>query len=202
MSAGRIDVNSFKILFLGSNSPSIAATACQRAPELIRYNCIEFKPRISWELAQQTLWDADLLLLFFTNKLAVPAKFYEYLQTGKPIFAVAPEGALTDVLQSTGSGVWADPSDPTNIAAKFLQALGLAARSPEEVRQRWSSQYHYRFLTAQLAKWVRELAAAASREGPRQRPDTFQKLAAARALDLGGSRYLRQEQLSHACISL
>ena len=166
VNTGKIDANSFKILFLGDTSPSIAAMAYQRSPELMRRHCIEFRPRVSWKQAQQALWSADLLLLFFEDKLAVPAKFYEYLQTGKPIFAVAPEGALTDVLQSTRSGVWADPRDSTAIAAKFLEALGRTARSPEEVQRRWSSQYHYRSLTAQLAGWVCELVARTPKEGP------------------------------------
>jgi hypothetical protein len=36
----------------------------------------------------------------------VPAKFYEYLQTGKPIFAVTERGATIGRDRSHGAGLW------------------------------------------------------------------------------------------------
>lgn len=161
VNAGKIDANSFKILFLGGADPYLAAAAHQRAPELIRHGCIEFHPRVDWREAQQALWGADLLLIFQGGyQVEVPAKFYEYLVTGKPIFAVVQEGALSDLVQSTGSGVWADPGDPAMIGTKFLEALELPARPPKEVQQRWYDHYHYRSLTGRLAELIGEVAGA------------------------------------------
>jgi glycosyltransferase involved in cell wall biosynthesis len=160
VSTGRLDPRSLKIVFLGDAHPSIVDAAHQKAPELVRTGCIQFRPRVSWQQAQEALWKADLLLLFQgSNKLEVPAKFFEYLPTGKPIFAVVEKGALSDILESTASGLWVDPGNPAEIAAKFLQALELPTQSPEEVQRRWFSQYHYRALTEKLAGWICELAA-------------------------------------------
>jgi glycosyltransferase involved in cell wall biosynthesis len=160
---GRLDPHSLKIVFLGEADPSIVDAAYQKAPELVETGCIKFQPRVSWQQAQEALLEADLLLLFQgSNKLEVPAKFFEYLPTGKPILAVVEQGALSDIVESTASGLWVDPGNPAEIAAKLLQALELPTQSPAEVQQRWFGQYHYRALTEKLAGWIRELAAKKS----------------------------------------
>jgi glycosyltransferase involved in cell wall biosynthesis len=142
--------------------PAYVTSTQEAFPDLTRTGCIEFKPLVKWAQAQEILNQGDLLLLFFAVPLAVPAKFYEYLQTGKPIFAVAPPGALTDVLTATGSGLWAQPDDEEGIAREFLRALHLKPRSPEETQARWASQYHFRQLAACLAAWLRELTGSRS----------------------------------------
>ena len=163
VNAGNLHPSSFKILFQGETDASSVAAVHQRAPGLVGNRCIEFQPFIdNWRQAQELLWRADLLLLFSGSPLEVPAKFYDYLKTGKPIFAVAEPGALTELLDSTGSGIWADPADPAGIAAGLLRALELPGVTPEEAERRWSSQFHFHSLTAQLAGWIRRLAAQRS----------------------------------------
>ena len=160
VNAGNLHPNSFKILFQGETDASSEMAVYQRAPRLVDNRCIEFQPFIdNWRQAQELLWRADLLLLFSGSPLEVPAKFYDYLKTGKPMFAVAERGALTELLDSTGSGIWADPGDRAGIAAGLLRALELPGVTPEEAERRWSSQFHFRSLTAQLAGWIRRLAA-------------------------------------------
>ncbi len=167
--AGKLDFRSLKVLFLGGIDPASYLAASQRTGELVRKGCIEFRPRVSWRQAQEILARADLLLLFQgSHRLQVPAKFYEYLQTGKPILAVAEEGALTDLLRETGSGIWADPNDPADIASKLLSALELPVRSPAEVQLRWGGKYHYRALSGRLAEWIYKLREAVSAKEPRQ----------------------------------
>jgi glycosyltransferase involved in cell wall biosynthesis len=164
VNAGNLHPSSFKILFQGETDASSVVAVQQRAPGLVRNRCIEFQPFIdNWRQAEELLWSADLLLVFSGSPLEVPAKFYDYLKTGKPIFAVAEPGALTELLDSTGSGIWADPADPAGIAAGLLRALELPGVTPEEAEQRWSSQFHFRSLTAQLADWIRRLAAQRSK---------------------------------------
>lgn len=159
VNARRLDPGSFKILFHGEIDASSLTAVHEQSPELIRSKTVEFEPFIdSWREAQELLWTADLLLLFPGSPVEIPAKFYEYLQTGKPMFAVGERGALSDLLESTGAGVWADPSDPLRIATSLLRALELPALPPEEVERRWSGQFHFRSLTAQLADHMRRLA--------------------------------------------
>ena len=159
MNAGKLHPGYFKILFRGETDDSSVAAVHQCASELVRNRCIEFEPFTdSWRQAQELMWRADLLLIFSGSPLEVPAKFYDYLKTGKPIFAIAEPGALTELLDSTSSGIWADPADPAGIAAGLLRALELPSVTPEEAERRWSSQFHFRSLTAQLAGWIRRLA--------------------------------------------
>jgi glycosyltransferase involved in cell wall biosynthesis len=153
--SGRLDPKSFQLVFQGDLSPGFVASSDLSVAHLVETGCLEFRPRVSWEKAQDVLWSSDLLLLFQgDHQLQVPAKFYECLQTGIPMFAVAQEGALTDLLSSTHSGLWASPDDAANIAERFLEVLRLSPRSPEYVQHNLSAKYHYRALAGQLAEWV------------------------------------------------
>jgi hypothetical protein len=159
--AQKIDPLTFQIVFLGHIEPSLEAAARKSAPELFRSGCVEFRARVGREEAQQALSEADMLLIFQGGyHLQVPAKFYDYLLTGRPILAVAQKGALTDLLEETGSGVWAEAERPEEIATTFLRALALPAVSPAEAQSRWYERFHYRPLAGRLAACIRELAAA------------------------------------------
>jgi glycosyltransferase involved in cell wall biosynthesis len=156
----RLDPLTIRILFLGTIAPEQYADARRRLANLVPFECIEFRPRISWDAAQKALWSADLLLLFQGGfRLQVPAKFFEYLHTGKPILALAEEGALTDLIQETQAGSWCDPSDAKSIGNKLLRALELPARAPEEAVRSFSGQYHYRSIARQLAAKLRQVIA-------------------------------------------
>src|SRR5208283_3899068 len=97
------------------------------------------------EQASRFLSQADLLLVFQGGHRAqIPLKFYEYLSTGKPIFAVSQEGALSELMAQTGMGVWAAEDDPCEIGEKFLHALSLPAQPAEAIQQRWADRFHFR----------------------------------------------------------
>ncbi len=156
--SGRLDPASFRVIFQGDMEPSHLAQAVKIAPDLLQCDCLEFLPRTSWQQAWNLLWQSDLLLLFQgSHELQVPAKFYEYLQTGIPMFAVAEEGALTDVLRATAAGIWVGPANPLDIADALLEALHLPHRSAEDVSRRLAGQYHYRSLTKKLSLLIQEV---------------------------------------------
>ena len=104
------------------------------------------------------LAEANLLLIIQGNHRAVTAKFYEYLPTGKPVLAIVREGPLSAMVRATCAGLSADYEDPSEISARFLEALALRTRSTQEVRSS-AGQYNYRNLAKQLAEWIHELAA-------------------------------------------
>lgn len=160
VSSGQLVPDSFEVLFQGETEASYLAEAARLVPQLIENGCIKFRPRITWEEASKLLWQADLLLLFQgSHALQVPAKFYEYLQTGVPIFSVSEEGALTDVMDETQAGVWVKPQDPREISSKLLQALQQPARSPADVSNQFAGRYHYRNLAHKLSLWIVEACA-------------------------------------------
>jgi len=157
--SGRLSAESFQVVFQGDTNASHLAEATKIVPDLLQSKCVEFRARVNWEQAWQLLWESDLLLLFQgSHELQVPAKFYEYLQTGIPILAVTEEGALTDVLQATESGIWVKSGDPQAIADGLLRALQMPKRSREDISKRLSNRYHYRALAEQLSLWIRELS--------------------------------------------
>ena len=157
LGSGQIPPHSAKVVFQGDTDAKYIAAADSIVPELIKDKSVEFRPRVRFQEAQQLLWKSHLLLLFQgSHALQLPAKFYEYLQTGIPIFAVCDEGALSDVIVATQSGVWTPAADEARIAEKLALALRMPRRTPEEVRQS-SSAYQYSSLTRTLANWMREV---------------------------------------------
>jgi glycosyltransferase involved in cell wall biosynthesis len=163
VTARMLNPREFKVLFQGDISPSFIEQVGVLAPELLNNGCLEFNPRVDWEEAQRTLWQADLLLLFQgDHHLQVPAKVYEYLPTGIPIFAVTEEGALTDLLQTVENSIWAHPDKPEEIAGRFMHALRLPASDPETMKVRLDKRFLYSALGKRLAGLIREVTGRSS----------------------------------------
>jgi len=78
--------------------------------------------------------EADLLLLLAQNQpLQVPNKLYEYLGTGRRIFAVADEnGETARLLRETGGHFVVSPSDTPEVMAHVLAQAVAAAGSPRQ----------------------------------------------------------------------
>src|SRR5262249_49886091 len=92
---GRLSLDDIRIILMGDTDPIIEHNALNSAPEVFRNGMISFCPRVDWDKAVESLWKADILLIFQGHhRTAIPAKFFEYLRTGKPILALAGEGAL------------------------------------------------------------------------------------------------------------
>jgi glycosyltransferase involved in cell wall biosynthesis len=152
---GRLSPDTTKIILMGEIDKDIEIGAKNSAPSLFRKGMISFRPRVDWEKAQEMLFLADVLLIFQgDNRTAIPAKFFEYMKTGKPILALGSEGALSDIILSTGSGFVADFDDQIGIESAIIQALQAEPRSTEEVRQ-LARKFDFRTLTAELAASIR-----------------------------------------------
>jgi Glycosyl transferase 4-like domain/Glycosyl transferases group 1 len=157
---GRLNPEEIKISFVGHVDGS-QRVACEKiAGNLIERGVIEFLSPVSKQEATKLLWGADLLLVFQgAYQLQVPLKFYEYLATGKPMFAVAQPGALTDLMTKTRTGIWAEEDNQTQIAERFLAAMDIPAQPPEHIQETWGREFHFRSLTQKLAGWVDSVAA-------------------------------------------
>ena len=147
-----------RFVFQGRVKAQFVAKAKELAPELLAAQCLQFRDHAGWVETQEFLWDADLLLLFQGSyEFQVPAKFYDYLRTGIPMFAVTEDGALTDIMSATQSGVWASPQNSDQIAIKLLEAIDLPRKSAAELEKALGDSYHYRTLSRQLSAWIHEL---------------------------------------------
>ena len=165
----KLDPDAVKVLFLGDTDESQIAACREVAGELMDSGLIEFRQQVDREEAKRNLWEADLLLIFQgAYRAQIPLKFYEYLSTGKPIFALSQQGALSNVMAQTGVGIWAGEDDPCEIGEKFLLALTLPVQPAEIIQRRWSEQFHFRSLSRQLAQWIQEFVAK-QRADPEER---------------------------------
>ena len=81
------------------------------------------------------------------------------------MLAIAKQGALTDLLELTGAGVWADPDDPSAISEGLLQVMRMSRNSNFVVRSQLS-QFHYKTLTGRLAEMIKNISAPPSAEAP------------------------------------
>ena len=162
----KLEPDAIKVLFLGNTVQTQIAACREVAGELIDSGMIEFHQRVDRGEARRFLLEADLLLVFQGGYRAqIPLKFYEYLATGKPIFAVGQEGALSNMMAQTEVGIWAGEDEPCKIGEKFLLALTLPANSPDATQRRWAERFHFRSLSRQLAKWIRDLVDGHERTG-------------------------------------
>lgn len=65
-----------------------------------------------------------LLLLAEEARLQIPGKTYEYLRAGRPILALASEGAVARLLRRTGGAWVVDPNNEIGVATAIREAYG------------------------------------------------------------------------------
>jgi len=84
----------------------------------------------------------------------IPSKFFQYLGTGNPVLALAPEGEVRDILTATRGGICVEPDDVAG-ASRALETLyegwvnGTAIAQPDASAV---AAYERRNLTAKLAR--------------------------------------------------
>jgi glycosyltransferase involved in cell wall biosynthesis len=92
---------------------------------------------VSRRRALSYMTHSDLLLLLAENlTLQVPGKTYEYLKAGRPVLALAGDGATADVIRGTGAGEVLAPADVPAIAEYIrrlvrLHRAGVASTKPD-----------------------------------------------------------------------
>jgi glycosyltransferase involved in cell wall biosynthesis len=69
-----------------------------------------------------------LLQCGMDTRSLIPAKAFEYLRVGRPILALVPPSATSELFERTGGARVADPENPASIRSEVL-ALFLAARA-------------------------------------------------------------------------
>lgn len=114
------------------------------------------------------LMRSDLLLLLGHNlTVQVPGKLYEYLRSGRPILALVPQGAQTDLLRATGGAWIVEPDDVEGAVEAIRDAYQrwLAGRPGPQADTRLVSSFDRRALVGRLAS---ELDAAVSQAAARR----------------------------------
>jgi glycosyltransferase involved in cell wall biosynthesis len=103
-----------------------------------------------------------LLLLGHNFTMQVPGKLYEYLRTGRPILALAPAGAQTDLLRATGGAWIVEPHDLEGVVEAVRDAYRRweTGQSGPQADERLVGGFDRRVLVGRFAM---ELAAAVAR---------------------------------------
>lgn len=141
-----------KVVLRASGSEATYARELRR---LGLENIVVLEPPVSNREALAEQAEADGLLLFQGARYdrQIPAKLYEYMRTGRPIFALVGErGDTAAVLQDSGGAELAPLDDVDAIAARlpgFIAALR-AGKGPQ-VRPGAVAQYSRQAGTASLA---------------------------------------------------
>jgi len=92
----------------------------------------------------------------------VPGKFYEYLATGRPILALAPEGDLREWLRDDPRSRVADPCSITEIRASLIALHAAWSRGESVISRRLAiaSRFTRGVQAMELAKYLEEVLRA------------------------------------------
>ncbi len=152
-SAGRLTEDDVRIVLRASGSEGMYADEIRR-----RHldGMVTLAPPIANSEALIEQADADGLLLFQGNKFndQIPAKVYEYLRIGRPIFAlVGEQGDTAAILRETGGAECVPLDDAATIETRLMAFIeALRAGHAPRVRQHAIARYSRRENATLLAK--------------------------------------------------
>lgn len=116
LSSGDVNPRDLEIRLVGDCDYADGRSVRQMASDAGLNGCLTLVGRLPHRQALEEVTRADLLLLLATEQpRQVPTKAYEYLAAGRPILALADEGATARLMADAGADVVPDP-DPSAIA--------------------------------------------------------------------------------------
>jgi glycosyltransferase involved in cell wall biosynthesis len=123
---------------------------------------VELAPSVGYSDALQEMLQADGLLLFqaANSNHQIPAKLYEYLRSGRPIFALTdPKGNTASVLRSAEATDIVNIADADEIASGLQRLLGAIRNGTAEGTRRAIANLHSRHArTKELASLLDTVA--------------------------------------------
>jgi glycosyltransferase involved in cell wall biosynthesis len=127
-------------------------------------NIVEFVDTVSHKEAIKYQISADLLLLLLpedsrgTGANVLAGKVFEYIGSGKPIFAFASEGELADLIRENQFGYVVDPGKPEEIEAALLTAYQNWKKGVNIVSSENSEQFTRESQCQALSHIIKEVA--------------------------------------------
>lgn len=158
VAAGDTDASAVRVILRASGSEQRYAEEISR---LGLETIVSLGPRISGRDALIEQAQADGLLLFQGPQYdhQIPAKVYEYLRIGRPIFALVGEhGDTAALLQNTGGAEIVPIDEVSTIQARLHAFIGaLRERTAPRVQSSVAEQFSRRAQTAKLADLLDQL---------------------------------------------
>jgi len=158
---GRIAPGTVRIRFLGDTKYLTSHHFTEGVRGLGLAEVVEVLPRIPHREALAMLRQASCLLLLQAShdtRSLIPAKAFEYLRVGRPILALTPEGATSDLLKEIDHCWVVNPSDGARLRNAVLGLYQEWRAAPEAVVVARNIEHFERGnLTAGLAQILHEL---------------------------------------------
>jgi glycosyltransferase involved in cell wall biosynthesis len=149
---GRISPSSVKIILRASGYDDVYRPLLR---QLGIEDIVSLEPALPYSRALAEMLDADGLLIFqaSNSNWQIPAKLYECLRAGRPIFALTDPGGDTAVVLKSEGGTIVRIDSKTEIAealAKFLVALRVRKSLPRSPIEKYSRKSRTRELAELL----------------------------------------------------
>ena len=116
-----------KLHFYGGIAPEINSEYDRLIEQYQLQQVVVRHGDVSFEQAKQAQVDADILLLIVdtgaTSDGVIPGKLFEYIATGKPIFALSDATATNDILRQGNLGPIMSPDDINGCKAALTTLL-------------------------------------------------------------------------------
>ncbi len=119
MLRGRVEV-----LFFGSFDPRMRNVAESLVEEHALGDMVHLRDSVSYREGMQHLMNSDVLLLVAdaggNGQCLIPSKLFEYFAVGRPILALAPPGAIAELMREANAGLVVSPDDEAAIEKAIL----------------------------------------------------------------------------------
>lgn len=124
-------------------------------------NNLDLVPYLPHDEVIQLQLESQLLLLSINNVPAargiITGKVFEYLQTQRPILAIAPtNGDLAEILNETNAGTVIDFDDEKHLIETINQYYSFYKQGILEVKSQNFQQYHRKNLTQDLSNLIKK----------------------------------------------
>jgi glycosyltransferase involved in cell wall biosynthesis len=142
-----------QVLFAGLAGPDLSG----RIRDLGLEEVVTLRGIVPYRRSIELQKSADVLLLFLGDSPMAPswypAKVFEYIATGRPILALAPEGITADLVREAGTGIVVGPDDAGGIASAFADLFSRwkQRRLPTLRDPAFPARFERRALTLRLA---------------------------------------------------
>lgn len=162
IASDEIDPNDLCLRFIGYYDDHIGRIF-QHYSRHIPIEVLDFQPY------EKSLWhqmNSDLLLLIVSmdenegGNQTMTGKFFEYIGAQRPIFALAPDGPLKNIIIKGKFGQVAPPKDTTEIGARFLAIYRQWKKQGEltfHPNAQLKNKFTRRALTGDLATIIRKV---------------------------------------------
>lgn len=138
---GRVEREKVRVNFVGGGEYVDTGHFLELMKKLDLNSVVRLFPRLAHRESIQCMTSSHALLLLQPTpryRAQIPAKAFEYLKTGRFIFAVAPEGATADLIQRFEAGVVVDAQDAKALKERIFELYDKFTR--KQLRQSYLNE--------------------------------------------------------------